>query len=176
MPVSKKHWRKDSEDLQEPSEKAKEQQAEVELRKLRQQFWKMVGSRKSFNFRSQQAIANQQKEIKTLQEEQDEITLLLSLIKSSRNLDRNEKNYIELRFLLQTKEDYDALIKSMKMLLAELDDKCHLVSPSPVTSPVSIPVPRTQQVLHKYLLIGCIWKSQRNFPLLQTHQSFLLLW
>ncbi|XP_028384821.2 coiled-coil domain-containing protein 63 [Phyllostomus discolor] len=123
MPVSKKHWRKDSEDLQEPSEKAKEQQAEVELRKLRQQFWKMVGSRKSFNFRSQQAIANQQKEIKTLQEEQDEITLLLSLIKSSRNLDRNEKNYIELRFLLQTKEDYDALIKSMKMLLAELDDK-----------------------------------------------------
>lgn len=63
------------------------------------------------------------KEIKTLQEEQDEVTLLLSLIKSSRNLDRNEKNYIELRFLLQTKEDYDALIKSMKMLLAELDEK-----------------------------------------------------
>ena len=46
------------------------------------------------------------KEIKTLQEEQDEITLLLNLIKSSRNLDLNEKNYLELRFLLQTKEDY----------------------------------------------------------------------
>lgn len=63
------------------------------------------------------------KEIKTLQEEQDEVTLLLSLIKSSKNLDRNEKNYVELRFLLQTKEDYEALIKSMKTLLAELDEK-----------------------------------------------------
>lgn len=63
------------------------------------------------------------KEIKTLQEEQDEITLLLNLIKSSRNLDLNEKNYLELRFLLQTKEDYEALIKSMKLLLAKLDEK-----------------------------------------------------
>ncbi|XP_061026127.1 coiled-coil domain-containing protein 63 [Eubalaena glacialis] len=83
----------------------------------------MVGSRKSFNFCSQQKITNQHKEIKTLQEEQEEITLLLNLIKSSRNLDLNEKNYMELRFLLQTKEDYEALIKSMKVLLAELDEK-----------------------------------------------------
>ncbi|XP_032327706.1 coiled-coil domain-containing protein 63 isoform X6 [Camelus ferus] len=122
MPM-KKHRRKDSENSQEPSEKTKEQLAEVELQKLRQQFRKMVDSRKSFNFRSQQEIMNQHKEIKTLQEEQDEITLLLNLIKSSRNLDLNEKNYMELRLLLQTKEDYEALIKSMKMLLAELDEK-----------------------------------------------------
>nr|XP_031525936.1 coiled-coil domain-containing protein 63 isoform X1 [Vicugna pacos]XP_031525937.1 coiled-coil domain-containing protein 63 isoform X1 [Vicugna pacos]XP_031525938.1 coiled-coil domain-containing protein 63 isoform X1 [Vicugna pacos]XP_031525939.1 coiled-coil domain-containing protein 63 isoform X1 [Vicugna pacos]XP_031525940.1 coiled-coil domain-containing protein 63 isoform X1 [Vicugna pacos] len=122
MPM-KKHRRKDSENSREPSEKTKEQLAEMELRKLRQQFRKMVDSRKSFNFRSQQEIMNQHKEIKTLQEEQDEITLLLNLIKSSRNLDLNEKNYMELRLLLQTKEDYEALIKSMKMLLAELDEK-----------------------------------------------------
>ncbi|KAJ8779323.1 hypothetical protein J1605_012785 [Eschrichtius robustus] len=119
----KKHRRKDPENSQEPSEKTKEQLAEAELRKLRQQFRKMVDSRKSFNFRSQQKITNQHKEIKTLQEEQEEITLLLNLIKSSRNLDLNEKNYMELRFLLQTKEDYEALIKSMKVLLAELDEK-----------------------------------------------------
>ncbi|XP_010839685.1 PREDICTED: coiled-coil domain-containing protein 63 [Bison bison bison] len=122
MPT-KKHRRKDPESPQEPSEKTKEQLVEGELRKLRQQFRKMVDSRKSFNFRSQQKITNQRKEIKTLQEEQDEITLLLNLIKSSRNLDLNEKNYLELRFLLQTKEDYEALIKSMKLLLAELDEK-----------------------------------------------------
>lgn len=30
---------------------------------------------------------------------------------------------MELRFLLQTKADYEALIKSMKVLLAELDEK-----------------------------------------------------
>eukprot|EP00069_Balaena_mysticetus_P011155 bmy_07017T0 len=119
----KKHRRKDPENSQKPSEKTKEQLAEAELRKLRQQFQKMVGSRKSFNFCSQQKITNQHKEIKTLQEEQEEITLLLNLIKSSRNLDLNEKNYMELRFLLQTKEEYEALIKSMKVLLAELDEK-----------------------------------------------------
>ncbi|OWK14780.1 CCDC63 [Cervus elaphus hippelaphus] len=122
-PPLKKYRRKDPESSQEPSEKTKEQLAEGELRKLRQQFRKMVDSRKSFNFRSQRKITNQHKEIKTLQEEQDEITLLLNLIKSSRNLDLNEKNYVELRFLLQTKEDYEALIKSMKLLLAELDEK-----------------------------------------------------
>uniref|UniRef100_A0A8C0WXI4 ODAD1 central coiled coil region domain-containing protein n=1 Tax=Castor canadensis TaxID=51338 RepID=A0A8C0WXI4_CASCN len=33
------------------------------------------------------------------------------------------KNYVELSFLLQTKEDYETLIKSMKVLLAELDEK-----------------------------------------------------
>ncbi|XP_036679677.1 coiled-coil domain-containing protein 63 isoform X1 [Balaenoptera musculus] len=121
--LTKKHRRKDPENSQEPSEKTKEQLAEAELRKLRQQFRKMVDSRKSFNFRSQQKITNQHKEIKTLQEEQEEITLLLNLIKSSRNLDLNEKNYMELRLLLQTKEDYEALIKSMKVLLAELDEK-----------------------------------------------------
>ncbi|XP_004690842.1 PREDICTED: coiled-coil domain-containing protein 63 [Condylura cristata] len=83
----------------------------------------MVDSRKSFNFRSQQKLSSQLKEIKTLQEEQDELTLLLSLINSSKNLDLNDKNYVELRFLMQTKEDYEALIKSMKVLLAELDGK-----------------------------------------------------
>ncbi|XP_033076500.1 coiled-coil domain-containing protein 63 isoform X3 [Trachypithecus francoisi] len=123
MSVLKKHRRKDSDTPQEPSEKAKEQQAEAELRKLRQQFRKMVESRKSFNFRNQKKIASQYKEIQTLKAEQDEITLLLSLMKSSRNMNRSEKNYMELCLLLQTKEDYEALIKSLKVLLAELDEK-----------------------------------------------------
>nr|XP_012637793.1 coiled-coil domain-containing protein 63 [Microcebus murinus]XP_012637794.1 coiled-coil domain-containing protein 63 [Microcebus murinus] len=122
MHQSRKHRRKSSAP-QELPERVREQQAEAELRKLRQQFRKMVESRKSFNFRSQQMIMSQYKEIKTLKAEQDEISLLLSLTKSSKNTDLNQKNYMELRFLLQTKEDYEALIKSMKMLLAELDEK-----------------------------------------------------
>ncbi|KAL2767806.1 coiled-coil domain-containing protein 63 isoform 1 [Daubentonia madagascariensis] len=123
MPMLKKHRRKSSAAAEEPSEKVKEQLAEAELRKLRQQFRKMVESRKSFNFRNQQKIMSQYKEITTLRAEQDEISLLLSLMKSSKNTDLNEKNYMELRFLLQTKEDYEALITSMKTLLAELDEK-----------------------------------------------------
>lgn len=58
--------------------------------------------------------------------EQAETTLLLSLVKSPKNLDLNQKNFTELRFLLQTKGDYEALISSMKVLLGELDDKVRL--------------------------------------------------
>lgn len=71
------------------------------------------------------------KEIQTLKAEQDEITLLLHLTKSTKNLNLNQKNYLELRFLLQAKEDYEALIKSMRALLAELDEK---VRPPPRSS------------------------------------------
>ncbi|XP_022266196.1 coiled-coil domain-containing protein 63 isoform X4 [Canis lupus baileyi] len=120
MPM--KHRRKSSASIQELSEKVTERLAEAELRKLRPQFRKMVESRKSFNFRSQQKISSQHKEIKALQGEQNENTLLSSLIKSSKNLALNEKNYMELCFLLKTKE-YEALIKSMKVLLAELNEK-----------------------------------------------------
>ena len=49
--------------------------------------------------------------------------MLLSLVKSPKNLDINQKNFMELRFLLQTQGDYEALISSMKVLLGELDDK-----------------------------------------------------
>lgn len=62
-------------------------------------------------------------EIKTPKKEQDEITLLSRFIKSSKNLDLNEKNYMELRFLLQTKEGYETSFESMRKLLAELDEK-----------------------------------------------------
>uniref|UniRef100_D6RE42 Coiled-coil domain containing 63 n=2 Tax=Mus musculus TaxID=10090 RepID=D6RE42_MOUSE len=59
MPVMKKVRRKGSSGLSELSEKAREQLAQAELRKLRQQFRKMVDSRKSFNFRHQRMIAGQ---------------------------------------------------------------------------------------------------------------------
>ncbi|XP_004611230.2 coiled-coil domain-containing protein 63 [Sorex araneus] len=83
----------------------------------------MAESRKSTLLRSEKTLLNQQKEIKSLQEEKDELTLLLGLVKSSRNLNLNEKNYRELRFLLQTKEDYEGLISSMKAFLEQLNQK-----------------------------------------------------
>ncbi|XP_042524886.1 coiled-coil domain-containing protein 63 [Dipodomys spectabilis] len=123
MMLSKKYRRKEWKGPGEPSERAREQMAETELRKVRQQFRKMVQSRKSFNFRSQQKVASQQKEIQSLKAEHEELMLVLSLLKSSKNVHLNQKNYVELRFLMQTKQDYETLISSMKMLLAELDDK-----------------------------------------------------
>ncbi|KAM5199832.1 coiled-coil domain-containing protein 63 isoform 2-T14 [Hipposideros larvatus] len=158
MPM--KHRRRDPKDPQEPSEKVKEQLAEVELRKLTQQFQKMVASRKSFNFHSQQKIMSQHKEIQTLQEEQDEINLLLSLIKSSKNLDLNEKNYMELRFLLQTKKDYESLIKSMKMLLAELDEKIVQMEKKIINQ---------KQIFTKIQEANNPWKLQKQIHVLETH-------
>ncbi|KAL0610778.1 Coiled-coil domain-containing protein 63 [Plecturocebus cupreus] len=68
-------------------------------------------------------MESQYKEIKALKAEQDELILLLSLMKSSRNVNQSEKDYMELRFLLQAKEDFEALIKSMEVQLADLDEK-----------------------------------------------------
>ncbi|XP_074061775.1 coiled-coil domain-containing protein 63 isoform X2 [Macrotis lagotis] len=125
MPQTKQKRRNLSRNSQEYFEKEKMERkmAELELRKLQQQFKKMVDQRKSFNSKSQQQIMTQCKEINILQEEQDEIMLLLSLIKSPKNMEMDDKNYTELKFLLQTKNEYDALIKAMKSLLTELDDK-----------------------------------------------------
>ncbi|XP_055963168.1 coiled-coil domain-containing protein 63, partial [Sorex fumeus] len=120
---SKKYRRKNLESSPKLLEKAKEQLAEAELRKMKQQLKNMAESRKSTLLRSEKTLLNQQKEIKSLQEEKDELTLLLGLLKSSRNLNQNEKNYRELRFLLQTKEDYEGLISSMKTLVGELNQK-----------------------------------------------------
>ncbi|XP_021487064.1 coiled-coil domain-containing protein 63 [Meriones unguiculatus] len=83
----------------------------------------MVESRKSVNYRNHRIISNQYKEIENLKAEQAEITLLLSLIRSPKNMDLNQKNFMELRLLLQTKGEYEALIRSMKALLEELDGK-----------------------------------------------------
>ncbi|KAL4700570.1 hypothetical protein H8959_014574 [Pygathrix nigripes] len=160
----KKHRRKDSDTPQEPSEKAKEQQAEAELRKLRQQFRKMVESQKSFNSRNQKKITSQYKEIQTLKAEQDEITLLLSLMKSSRNMNRSEKNYMELCLLLQTKEDYEALIKSLKVLLAELDEKIVQMEKK---------IANQKQIFTKMQEANNPWKLQKQIHILETRLNLV---
>uniref|UniRef100_A0A8C3H6G6 Coiled-coil domain containing 63 n=1 Tax=Chrysemys picta bellii TaxID=8478 RepID=A0A8C3H6G6_CHRPI len=42
---------------------------------------------------------------------------------SQRNMMLDDRNCMELKFLLQTKEEYDSLIRATKALIAELDDK-----------------------------------------------------
>uniref|UniRef100_A0A8C8RM98 ODAD1 central coiled coil region domain-containing protein n=1 Tax=Pelusios castaneus TaxID=367368 RepID=A0A8C8RM98_9SAUR len=45
------------------------------------------------------------------------------LTKSQRNMMLDDRNCMELKFLLQTREEYDSLIRATKALIAELDDK-----------------------------------------------------
>ncbi|XP_060547919.1 coiled-coil domain-containing protein 63 isoform X2 [Pantherophis guttatus] len=105
------------------TEKEKEMMAEVELRKLQKQFRMMVESRKSLGFKTQQQLFHQEKHIHALKQEHDAINLLLTLTKSPHHLFIDDRNFMELRFLLQTKDEYDALIRATKNLIAELDDK-----------------------------------------------------
>uniref|UniRef100_A0A8D0BR02 Coiled-coil domain containing 63 n=1 Tax=Salvator merianae TaxID=96440 RepID=A0A8D0BR02_SALMN len=105
------------------TEKEKEMMAEVELRKLQQQFRIMVESRKSVGLRTQQYLFQQEKQIQALKQEYDEINLLLSLTKSPHNIFVDDRNCMELKYLLQTKDEYDALIRATKGLIAELDNK-----------------------------------------------------
>nr|XP_025045177.1 coiled-coil domain-containing protein 63 [Pelodiscus sinensis]XP_025045178.1 coiled-coil domain-containing protein 63 [Pelodiscus sinensis] len=117
---------KESQSRSDPSElteKEKEKMAETELQKLQQQFRIMVESRKSFGVKTQQHMFHQEKEISSLKQEYEEIALLLSLTKSQRNMMLDNRNCMELKFLLQTKEEYDSLIRATKALIAELDDK-----------------------------------------------------
>ncbi|XP_038619470.1 coiled-coil domain-containing protein 63 isoform X2 [Tachyglossus aculeatus] len=119
-----KHWRKRlQKDHMELTEKEKLIMEEAELRKLEQQFRKMLESRKSLTLKTQKQIFKQCKEIEALKEEHDEISLLLNLVRSPKNLQMDDRNCTELQFLLQTKEEYDSLIKTMRSLLSQLDEK-----------------------------------------------------
>lgn len=51
------------------------------------------------------------------------MALLLSLAKSPRNMMLDVRNCMELKYLLQTRDEYDSLIKATKALIAELDEK-----------------------------------------------------
>nr|XP_020825775.1 coiled-coil domain-containing protein 63 isoform X2 [Phascolarctos cinereus] len=164
MPQSKQHRRKHSHENLELLEKEKQQTTEVELRQLRQQFRKMVEQRKSFNFKSQRQIQSQCKEISILQEEQDEITLLLSLMRSPKNLELDDKNYAELKFLLQTKDEYDALIKAMKSLLTELDEKI---------MDIENKILRQKRILVKIQETQNPQKLRKQISILETHLNLV---
>uniref|UniRef100_A0A7M4F439 Coiled-coil domain containing 63 n=1 Tax=Crocodylus porosus TaxID=8502 RepID=A0A7M4F439_CROPO len=105
------------------TEKEKEKMAEDELRKLQQHFRIMVEKRKSFGVKVLQQMYHQEKQIHSLKQEHDEMTLLLSLAKSPRNMMLDVRNCMELKYLLQTRDEYDSLIKATKALIAELDEK-----------------------------------------------------
>ncbi|NXE53476.1 CCD63 protein, partial [Casuarius casuarius] len=103
--------------------KEKEKMAEAELRKLQQQFRILAESRKSFGANMKRQMHTQEKEINSLKQEHKEMSLMLSHIKSPRNLMLDDRNRTEFKFLLQTKDHYDSLIRARKDMLADLDKK-----------------------------------------------------
>ncbi|XP_075423991.1 coiled-coil domain-containing protein 63 [Ascaphus truei] len=104
-------------------EKAREAQAENELRKAQQQFRILEASRRAYNKRAKRCIENQQKEISSLHQERKEITLNISLTNTQRNISLDSNNVTELRDLLEIKDQYDAIIEEEKALISKLDIK-----------------------------------------------------
>ncbi|XP_007653540.1 coiled-coil domain-containing protein 63 isoform X1 [Ornithorhynchus anatinus] len=155
-----KQWRKRlQKDRMELTEKEKQIMEEEELRKLEQQFRKMLESRKSLALKTQKQILKQCKEIEALKEEHDEILLLLNLVRSPKNLQLDNRNCTELQFLLQTKEEYDSLIKTLRSLLAELDEKILETEKT---------VLKQNQILVKIQKANCPRRIQKQIQILET--------
>ncbi|XP_062820337.1 coiled-coil domain-containing protein 63 isoform X2 [Anolis carolinensis] len=105
------------------TEKEQEAMAETELRKLQQQFRIMMESRKSSRFKIQLLLHQQEKQIRQLKQENNEIKLIQSLIQSPQNLLMDEQNCLTLKFLLHTKDHCLACVRATRALIAELDKK-----------------------------------------------------
>ncbi|NXF50168.1 CCD63 protein, partial [Oceanites oceanicus] len=100
-----------------------EKLAEAEIRRLQKQFRIAAEKRKSYGANVRQKMQAQEKEIESLAREHKEVSLTLSQIMSPRNAMLDDRNCMELQCLLQTKYQYDSLIRDRKALLAELDNQ-----------------------------------------------------
>ncbi|NXV96291.1 CCD63 protein, partial [Calonectris borealis] len=104
-------------------EKEKEKLAEAEIRRLQKQFRIAAEKRKSYGANVRQKMQAQEKEIESLTQEHREVSLTLSQVASLRNAMLDDRNCMELQCLLQTKYQYDSLIRDRKALLADLDNQ-----------------------------------------------------
>ncbi|XP_047929740.2 coiled-coil domain-containing protein 63 isoform X3 [Anser cygnoides] len=103
--------------------KEKECRIEAEFSRLQKQFRISAERRKCFGANVRQQIHAQEKEIESLKEEHRGMSLTLSQISSLRNVMQDDRNRMELKCLLQTKDQYDCLIRDRKALLAEQDSQ-----------------------------------------------------
>ncbi|NXC71078.1 CCD63 protein, partial [Anhinga anhinga] len=101
----------------------KEKLAETEIRRLQKKFWIAVEKRKSYGANVRQQMQAQEKEIKLLTQKHEDVSLMLSQITSLRNAMLAERSCTELQCLLQTKCQYDSLIRDRKALLADLGNQ-----------------------------------------------------
>ncbi|NXO56458.1 CCD63 protein, partial [Aramus guarauna] len=103
--------------------KDEERLAEAEIRILQKQFRIAAEKRKSYCANVRQQMQAQEKEIESLAQEHEEVILTLRQLLSPRNMMRDDKNCVELQHLLETKYQYDCLIRDRKAVLAELDNQ-----------------------------------------------------
>ncbi|XP_032864062.2 LOW QUALITY PROTEIN: coiled-coil domain-containing protein 63 [Tyto alba] len=103
--------------------KENEKLAEAEIRRLQKQFRIAAEKRKSYGANMKRQMQAQEKEIELLTEEHKKESLTLSQLTSLRNAMLDDRICMEFQCLLQTKYQYDSLIRDRKALLADLDNQ-----------------------------------------------------
>nr|XP_033812087.1 coiled-coil domain-containing protein 63 [Geotrypetes seraphini] len=101
----------------------RESAGDLDLRRVQAQFKILEESRKSFTRRTQNAIRYQHDELSLLQNEHDEIALNVNILKCPRNIQLDHNNVIDLKILLQTKEECNSLISQERALISKLDNE-----------------------------------------------------
>ncbi|NXS69701.1 CCD63 protein, partial [Pandion haliaetus] len=140
--------------------KEKEKLAEAEIRRLQKQFRIAVEKRKSYGANVRQQMQAQEKEIESLTQEHKEVSLTLSQITSLRNAMLDDRNCMELQCLLQTKYQYDSLIRDRKALLADLDNQILELEKEIV---------RQNQIAVKVKQANCSKRLQKQIETLEMH-------
>ncbi|NXL10037.1 CCD63 protein, partial [Mesembrinibis cayennensis] len=100
--------------------KEKEKLAVAEIRRLQKQFRIAAEKKKSYGANVRQQMQAQEKEIKSLTQKHEDASLTLNQILSLRNAMLDDRNCMELQCLLQTKYQYDSLIRDRKAVVADL--------------------------------------------------------
>uniref|UniRef100_A0A672U8T7 Coiled-coil domain containing 63 n=1 Tax=Strigops habroptila TaxID=2489341 RepID=A0A672U8T7_STRHB len=104
-------------DLSDEPVKESERMVVSEIKRLQKQFRIATEKRKSYSTNLRQ------KEIESLTQEQREMSLTIGQIMSPRNKMLDDRNRREARYLLQTRYQYESLIRERKALLAVLDNQ-----------------------------------------------------
>ncbi|KAM6247167.1 coiled-coil domain-containing protein 63 [Porphyrio hochstetteri] len=136
----------------------KEKLAEAEIRRMRKQFYIAAEKRKSYSANVRQQMQAQEKEIESLTQEHNEVTLELKNIMSLRNMRLHDKNYAELQGLLETKSQYDSLIRERKAMLADLEKQILKLEKKVVVQ---------NQILTKAKQAKCIKQTQKQIETLE---------
>uniref|UniRef100_A0A672U891 Coiled-coil domain containing 63 n=1 Tax=Strigops habroptila TaxID=2489341 RepID=A0A672U891_STRHB len=110
-------------DLSDEPVKESERMVVSEIKRLQKQFRIATEKRKSYSTNLRQQIQAQEKEIESLTQEQREMSLTIGQIMSPRNKMLDDRNRREARYLLQTRYQYESLIRERKALLAVLDNQ-----------------------------------------------------
>ncbi|KAM9372432.1 coiled-coil domain-containing protein 63-like [Phaethornis superciliosus] len=101
--------------------KDEEKMAEVQMRRLQKKLKIGAAKKKSYSANVRQQMQAQEKELESLAQMHQDVSIKLSWIMRNRMLDARKR--VKLQRLQETKDQYDALIRDRKAIIADLDNQ-----------------------------------------------------